>query len=233
MPNRLSYELSGPGALTITVPNILISRAVEQDPTSRFLSRLAIHRKRHHLIPISTPGIDNSTQSFRLGLETLGNISANRNKQDVLTSITSTVGLLIRRVLRPEEDDEKLQVSAFQPTTSDHFMFNAWLDVPESEPTNVRQFVQQQMIEAASALQLYGHNTEKMLQTYPMVNFDYDVGIELRLSSRSSVRSTGGNHVTSGRHIGIVGEHVEKVGEPLVYLIGAVALAHADEYLIN
>jgi len=232
MPNRLAYELLGPGEITIAVPGTVLERAQHKHPSLR--RRLAAQQRSGYQSSVKSPEGNSGGQSFNFRLDALGKIAVGREKGEAITDITDTVSLLIGRVPNPDEEDERLSFSAFSPLSDvGDFIIEAELDLPLAKSALVAPFVQQKMTEAIRALQLYGPATESMFMVWPEVDIDYMGGVHLQHSTDSSVHTLGGKYVPGQRRVEVSGNNIERYGEPLVYLVGMVALAHADEYLTS
>lgn len=228
MADRLSYDLPGPGELTIIVPEVTLRQAHLNIPDLRL--RLRSLQGRSLIRSSESTASGETSRSFRIGLKALGKIAVSWRKINAVVDVTDAVRSL---VMAPTYNGhaEKLAFSSFSPISLSDFSFLAYLNLPEAEPSVVAPFVRNTMTETIRAMQLYQHTTEFILEDGPEVSIDREEGVKLRLGPQSSVHTLGEDYVPGQRQIELMGNNVSPYGEPLVYLMGAVALAHADTYV--
>jgi len=223
MIERLQYGLTDAGKINILLPNTIIDQAQEKDPS--LTDRLREYQDRRFIQLI------NEDQGSRLSLSLgeLGKVPIIK-RYDVTEGVTDVISTLICRVPQPEEADERLRFSSFYPTNEySDFAFYADIQLPDADPDLVVPFVLQAMTDAQRAMKLYGHEGKYGRST--KVNYSQTRGVDLSLSGNSSVHTMGESYRPGMRRVEIDGNNVERYGEPLVYLMGVVALAHADEYV--
>jgi hypothetical protein len=219
MVEKIEYELTGShdNDLSITVPHTIITRAAERT------SDLPEEIKKLGLLKLFTADMfDPSKTRFTLDFNRLGEFDTVRG-QDKVKALSRVMGFLITAPTA-EEADERLRFKAFNlgHPWSD-FYINASVELPNVSQLSVEQLVAQKMESARQPFKSVGSRVD--------VDIDPKKWVDLSLSGHSSVHTLGGHYQPGAKRIELSSNNVEQFGEPLVYLMGIVALAHADEYI--
>lgn len=220
MAEKIEYKLTGSfySDLSIAIPNTTIERATE-----RTFDLPDIIKKNEDTGLILANRYDPSKTQFTLDFNRIGEFDT-IGDYDKVKALARVMGYLITAPTA-EEADERLRFRAFDLANPwGDFYINADLELPNADLTRVQQFVIQKMASAYNPIKRFGSS-----RLY--VDIDSKRGVDLSLSTDSSVHTLGEHYRPGAKRVELGSNNVEQFGEPLVYLMGIVALAHADEYL--
>jgi hypothetical protein len=229
MPERLRFGLDRTDRnwrLWLRVPSSVLGRA--QDIDKKFAARVeALSSDRVLRIEDMLP---RGVRGVGVNARAIGRKAA-PSKKETLVEVNRLLGLLITNV-PDEEVDPALDVTAFWPDYSDEGYFSLKADV--SLPNRIPHFAGEV---AAQQMRVMAHNLRPLPPQYVIelkgdkvaATVDRANGIELNFGSVSVVQTWHNRLVGSTRIAEVAGERVEPLAEPLIYLAGLVAIAHADE----
>jgi hypothetical protein len=226
---QFGFEATEKGPrLSLFVPARLAKQIEETGNIESGLAKL--HRR--NILAVTKSEND---PSIRIGVnaKAIGRQFSHKKKA-ILQNVTKVLDPIMTGVHRIEADPT-MRIGAFWQQ-ADEFRFAATVQVPEIEESTLKRMVGQRMVTMAQDLQALPSSsrcTESGTST-PWVSISDAEGITLSLASGSNVYTTGAWPMEMGgergvRLVHLEGSHVGTVAEPLIYLAGVTALAHATE----
>jgi len=200
--------------LTFFVPGQVVERAKRNPAFDETVEKLG----KRKLIQVSSA--PNGRTIFAINKLVLGRINDPPTKRQFLDSVYATVENLVTNV-RPEEADPAISIDAFHAETGYKFNFDATIQVPDLFPEQITTIAKGQMDAAVRQLAYSGGFEAR-------VNAGRHLGL-YQHKSLSSVCSQEADVMT--RRVRLTERYGDAAAAeaPLVFLVGVVAIAGAED----
>lgn len=223
MAHRLRFGLELDGAGHRMVINVPLAVADREYTDSRYF------------LADDLSGYNEATGTLRVApdLKALGRIRDYGQKVDAVRRVTERLGRLIEAPAA-EEADPRLKFMCFRPMYTD-FGLIAEVELPTVAGEPLEAFVKRSMVKALLDLRYLDDEpalkAQDMYNQLTSVEVSSETGVDLRLSIDSSIHTMAEDYAPGDQRVELVGNNVAVYVDPLVYLVGLTALAHADEYI--
>ncbi len=232
MSNHLSFNLISAESgrkLAISGPTGLMHDAYAQAP--REFARRNIGTKRIYSM---VPSGDEKTTAWILHARRLGVIHSQDRRDDSLRAINGFIHEALRLARKRKiQPDPNLNIRAYAPDDMGELNFAADVAKPRAAPAQVRQLLASTMLGMVDDLR-YPRRGRMQEDARAMISrrTHYGTsGVKAFLDTDSSISSIPEDWVWENERFELVGRNVDDAGQPLIYLAGAIAIAHADSLL--
>ncbi len=209
--------------LAIDVPESVLEKAKSKDPLLE--TRLGV-LARQRLVAVDT-GMDGSWR-VAINAKAIGRKGL-ESKINSLERINTSLSALITDV-DAEEADPTMSVISYGSLFSGDFGLAVEVVLPQVDRTAMNRLVEGHMSKTAQDLQMLPKPTSQGdYERLVAVSISDEDGISLSLSTHSSIHTMGEDYRPGSDTVELWDNNVIPGFEPIVYLVGVTALAHADE----